>query len=460
MLKRFFVVTSFTLLVFNALAAVAQLPDFTELVEKTSPAVVKINTVQKARKSGLSQIPQDQIPDIFRDLFQQRERRQAERPVMAMGSGFVISDDGYILTNHHVVDGADEIVVRFADRREFNARIVGKDRRSDLALLKVDANNLPTLKLAQPDQLKVGEWVLAIGSPFGLDYSASVGIVSAIGRSIPTEKGENYVPFIQTDVAINPGNSGGPLFNLNGEVVGINSQIYSRSGGSIGLSFAIPASVAQGVIDQLKESGEVQRGWLGVVIQDVDKDLAKSLDLDKPQGALINAVEPDSPADKGGIKPGDVIVRFDKQPIIESGDLPHVVGMLQPGKKAQVELYRQGKLKKLTVEVGRLDGEDASVAATNDGSDRLGLVVNDLSDRELGSLGIRGGVVIEQVSPDSPAEESGLSRGDVILQLGYSRIDDTDEYDQVVRELPKGTPVLIRFYRQGRAISRTIILTQ
>ena len=219
-------------------------------------------------------------------------------------------------------------------------------------------------------------------------------------------------------------------------------------------------SVALGVIDQLKENGEVQRGWLGVVIQDVDKDLSRSLDLDKPQGALINAVEPDSPADKGGIKPGDVIVRFDRQAIIESGDLPHVVGMLQPGKKAQVELFRQGKLKKLTVEVGRLDGEDTSVAVNSDGSDRLGLVVNDLSARELGSMGIRGGVVIDQVSPDSAAEESGLSRGDVILQLGYSRIDDTDEYDQVVAELPKGTPVLIRFYRQGRVISRTIILTQ
>jgi len=337
---------------------------------------------------------------------------------------------------------------------------VGKDRRSDLALLKIEADNLPTLKLAAPDQLKVGEWVLAIGSPFGLDYSASVGIVSAIGRSIPTEKGENYVPFIQTDVAINPGNSGGPLFNLDGEVVGINSQIYSRSGGSIGLSFAIPTSVAVGVIEQLKENGEVQRGWLGVVIQDVDKDLARSLDLDRPQGALINAVEPDSPADKGGIKPGDVIVRFNKQQIIDSGDLPHVVGMLAPEKKAAVELYRKGKLKKLIVEVGRLDSADSSVAGGGDGSDRLGLVVADLSDREMGSLGIRGGVIIEQVSPDSAGSESGLNRGDVILQLGYSRIDDSDEYEQVVRELPLDTPVLIRFYRQGRAISRTIILTK
>ena len=238
-----------------------------------------------------------------------------------MGSGFVISKDGYILTNHHVVDGADEIVVRFSDRREFTAEVVGTDRRSDLALLKIEASGLPVLEFAEPDRLKVGAWVLAIGSPFGLDYSASVGIVSAIGRSIPTEKGENYVPFIQTDVAINPGNSGGPLFNLDGEVVGINSQIYSRSGGSIGLSFAIPASVAIGVVEQLKKNGVVQRGWVGVVIQDVDRDLALSLDLDMPQGALINAVEPGSPADRGSIKPGDVIVRFDDQPIVDSGDL-------------------------------------------------------------------------------------------------------------------------------------------
>jgi serine protease Do len=456
-LKRLLLVTSFVCLVFNPLSALAQLPDFTELVEDTSAAVVKINTVQKARKNRSAQMAPGQIPEIFRDLFQQRQRPQTQRPVMAMGSGFVISEDGYIITNHHVIDGADEIVVRFSDRRELTATVVGKDRRSDLALLKVEADNLPTLKLAAPDQLKVGEWVLAIGSPFGLDYSASVGIVSAIGRSIPTEKGENYVPFIQTDVAINPGNSGGPLFNLDGEVVGINSQIYSRSGGSIGLSFAIPASVAIGVIEQLKENGEVQRGWLGVVIQDVDKDLARSLDLDRPQGALINAVEPDSPADKGGIKPGDVIVRFNKQSIIDSGDLPHVVGMLAPEKKAPVELYRKGKLKKLTIEIGRLDSGDSSVAG-GDGSDRLGLVVADLSDREMSSLGIRGGVIIEQVSPDSAGSESGLNRGDVILQLGYSRIDDSDEYDQVVRELPLDTPVLIRFYRQGRAISRTIIL--
>ena len=456
MFKKAIAVTSFTFFALLSLAAAAQLPDFTQLVEDASPAVVKINTVQKAPKAGISQ--RQQMPDIFRELLQQRQ--QQARPVMSMGSGFVISDDGYILTNHHVIDAADEIVVRFSDRREFSATIVGTDSRSDLALLKIDAKGLPTLKLAQPDALKVGEWVLAIGSPFGLDYSASVGIVSAIGRSIPTDKGENYVPFIQTDVAINPGNSGGPLFNLSGEVVGINSQIYSRSGGSIGLSFAIPASVAIDVVQQLKDSGEVKRGWLGVVIQDVDKDLAKSLELDKPQGALINAVEPKGPADKAGISPGDVIVRFAGQPILDSGDLPHVVGSLAPGVKASVEVYRKGKLKKLTVEVGSLDSADQRVAGTVDGSDRLGLVVESLGDRELNAMGLRGGVVVTQVSPDSSASQSDLRSGDIILQLGYSRIDDIDEYDQVVNELPQGTPILIRFYRQGRAISRTIILNQ
>jgi serine protease Do len=456
-IKRFAAVTSFVFILCTSLATNAQLPDFTALIEETSPAVVKINTVQKARKSASSQMPSGQIPEIFRDLFQQRGRQQAPQPAFSLGSGFVISDDGYILTNHHVVDGADEIVVRFSDRREFTAKMVGTDRRSDLALLKVEAKGLPVLKFSKPSKLKVGAWVLAIGSPFGLDYSASVGIVSAIGRSIPTDKGENYVPFIQTDVAINPGNSGGPLFNLDGEVVGINSQIYSRSGGSIGLSFAIPASVAIGVVEQLKENGMVQRGWLGVVIQDVNRDLARSLDLEKPQGALINAVEPNSPADRGGILPGDVIVRFDNQPIVDSGDLPHVVGMLAPGKKSPVVLYRKGKLKRLNVEVGALEGAEQEIAR-GDGSDRIGLIVEALSERELGSLGIRGGVVIEQISPDSAALESGLRRGDIILQLGYSRIDDIDEYSQVVRELPTDTPILIRFYRQGRAISRTIVI--
>ena len=449
-LKRFIVVSAFFIVFLSS--AQAQLPDFTRLVEDVSPAVVKINTISKGRKQQAQQIPQGQ----FRDFFEQRQKQQKPRPARSMGSGFVISDDGYILTNHHVVDNADEIQVLFADRQEYMATVVGTDRRSDLALLKIEASDLPRLEFATPDALKVGAWVLAIGSPFGLDYSVTAGIVSAIGRSLPTTKGENYVPFIQTDVSINPGNSGGPLFNLEGQVVGINSQIYSRSGGSIGLSFAIPASVAVGVIEQLKDHGKVQRGWLGVAIQDVDKNLAESLQLGASQGALINAVEPDSPADKGGIKPGDVIVRFNGQTIVDSGDLPHVVGIMAPGDSAKVIVYREGKRKTLTMKVGSLDADRDSVASSADGTDRLGLMVEALDDQERRALRLRGGVLVTQVSPDSAGAESMLQPGDIIVQLGYSRIDDIEEYVQVIAELPKNTPVAIRFYRQGRAIFRTI----
>lgn len=457
MLNRFLLVAIFFLVTFST--AQAQLPDFTRLVEDVSPAVVKINTVSKGRKQQAQQLPQGQIPEIFRDLFEQRQQ-QKPRLARSMGSGFVISDDGYILTNHHVVENADEIEVLFADRQEYTATVVGSDRRSDLALLKIKGQDLPTLEFAATDSLKVGAWVLAIGSPFGLDYSVTAGIVSAIGRSIPTQKGENYVPFIQTDVAINPGNSGGPLFNLEGQVVGINSQIYSRSGGSIGLSFAIPASVAVGVIEQLKDHGQVQRGWLGVAIQDVNKRLAESLQLGTPQGALINAVEPGSPADKGGIKPGDVIVRFDGQIIVDSGDLPHVVGMMAPGENAKVEIYREGKRKKLTMKVGSLDTDRESITASSDGTDRLGLIVEEMDDEERRALRLRGGVRITQVSPESAAAESMLQAGDIVVQLGYSRIDDIDEYNQVIAELPKNTPVAIRFYRQGRAIFRTFEIVE
>lgn len=455
MLKKFILVTSFFFFVISPVQA--QLPNFADLVEDVSPAVVKINTVINGRKPQGQQNLKGQLPEIFRELLEQRNRQQQPpRDARSMGSGFVISEDGYILTNHHVVDQATEIQVLFADRREYTATIVGSDRRSDLALLKIDATDLPTLRFAEADELRAGDWVLAIGSPFGLDYSVTAGIVSAIGRSIPTEKGENYVPFIQTDVAINPGNSGGPLFNLDGEVVGINSQIYSRSGGSIGLSFSIPTSVALTVVDQLKKNGTVQRGWLGVVMQDVDKALAESLELGKPQGALINAVEPDGPADDAGIVPGDVIVRFNGQPIIDSGDLPHVVGAIAPGKKVKVEVYREGKRKTINVKVGALDKDGAKVADRRNGADRLGLAVEKLADQERQQLRLRGGIVVIEVSPESAAANAGLRGGDIIVQLGYSRIDDLDEYQQVIAELPKDTPIAIRFYRQGRAIFRTI----
>ncbi|MDA9599041.1 DegQ family serine endoprotease [bacterium] len=455
MLKKFIFVTTFFFFVISP--AYAQLPNFADLVEDVSPAVVKINTVIKGPKQSAQQNFQGQLPEIFRELLEQRNRQQQQpRQARSMGSGFVISEDGYLLTNHHVIDQADEIQVLFSDRREYSAVVIGSDRRSDLALLKIEANDLPTVKFAEADQLRTGEWVLAIGSPFGLDYSVTAGIVSAIGRSIPTEKGENYVPFIQTDVAINPGNSGGPLFNLEGEVVGINSQIYSRSGGSIGLSFSIPTSVALSVVDQLKKNGKVQRGWLGVVMQDIDKALAESLELGKPQGALINAVEPDGPADKAGIVPGDVIVRFDGQGIVESGDLPHVVGSIAPGSKAKVEVYREGKRKTFTVVVGALD-KDGDVVADNSGdNDRLGLMVEKLDDQERQQLRLRGGIRVTEVAGDSAAANAGLRAGDIIVQLGYSRIDDLEEYQQVIAELPKSTPIAIRFFRQGQAIFRTI----
>ena len=453
MLRKLFIYSLFIL--FVTPYANAELPDFTSLVDEVSPAVVKINTLSTSQR----QSSQQQIPDIFRDLFEQRGRPSLPpQPVRSSGSGFVISTDGYVLTNHHVVDQAEEIQVLFADRSEYEAKVIGTDRRSDLALLKIDAKGLKPLKFGDSEQLQVGEWVLAIGSPFGLDYSVAAGIVSAIGRSIPNDQRENYVPFIQTDVAINPGNSGGPLFNLQGQVVGINSQIFSRSGGSIGLSFSIPSNVAQRVVDQLKENGVVRRGWLGVAIQDINKALAESLQLDRPQGALINAVEPEGPADQGGIEPGDVIVTFDGQAIVDADDLPHVVGMVIPESEVKVEIVREGKRKTIKLEVGELDSDRLEMASGESGEDRLGLIVEQLDSEQSRALRVRGGVVVTEVSPSSAAADAGIRPADIIVQLGYSRIDDIDEYRTVIAELPDNTPILIRFYRQGWAISRTVII--
>lgn len=446
-----------------AAASARGLPEFTDLIEKASPAVVKINTVERARSRGQYQLPQgEDIPDIFRHLLE--PRRNPERNIRSMGSGFIISEDGYILTNNHVVDGADEIMVRLIDRREFEARVVGRDERSDLALLKIDAKKLPVLKFAKPEQLKVGEWVVAIGSPFGLDFSASAGIVSAIGRSIPTERNENYVPFIQTDVAINPGNSGGPLFNLDGEVVGINSQIYTRSGGSIGLSFAIPTGVALEVIEQLKEKGRVDRGWLGVVIQEVDRNLADSFGLAKPMGALVAQVEPEGPADRSGIRVGDVIVSFAGSPINESGDLPHMVGRTTPGKSVPVKVMREGKPKTISVEVGTLSGTDeepetASNTPETEGG-RLGLVVDEIDERQKKAWHINGGVVVKQVRRDGPGAHAGLRPGDVIAQLGFSEIDSLEAFEQVEAKLPANSLMPVRFFRRGQPAFRTIIIKE
>ncbi len=439
------------------------LPEFTGLIEQVSPAVVKINTVEKVNPRPGMQMPRGQqdIPEIFRHLFEPRQ--YPERSVQSMGSGFIVSSDGYILTNNHVVEGADEIQVRLQDRREYDATVVGMDERSDLALLKIDEKNLPTLKLSDNEDLKVGQWVVAIGSPFGLDFSASAGIVSAIGRSIPNERGGNYVPFIQTDVAINPGNSGGPLFNMDGEVVGINSQIYTRSGGSIGLSFAIPASVATQVIAQLKDKGRVDRGWLGVVIQEVDRDLAESFGLKKPMGALIAQMDPAGPAAKAGLQVGDVIVRFGEAEILKSGDLPHAVGMTAPKTRVPVMVMREGKRRELPVVVGTLEGSQAQQGtgpeATTAG-DRLGLVVEPVSPELAQEWQLKGGVLVDQVAEESAAAKSGLRPGDVIVQLGFSGIEGVDQYRKLQAELPAKSLLPIRFYRQGRALFRTIAIAE
>jgi len=443
--------------------AARKLPEFTDLIEEASPAVVKINTITRVRKPSQFQFPPNQdIPDIFRHLFEPRP--SPERRAHSMGSGFIISRDGYVLTNNHVIDDADKIYVRLLDRREFEAEVIGVDERSDLALLKVDADDLPVLKFAEPEAIKVGEWVVAIGSPFGLDFSASAGIVSAIGRSIPTERNENYVPFIQTDVAINPGNSGGPLFNLDGEVVGINSQIYTRSGGSIGLSFAIPASVALEVVEQLKEKGRVDRGWLGVVIQEVDRDLADSFGLNKPRGALVAQVEPDGPADTSGIRVGDIILEFGDSDIQSSGDLPHAVGGTTPGKTVPVKVLREGKPKTVQVTVGTLGGAEPGAAATPQEpaavGGRLGLVVDDVDARLKKAWHLSGGVVVKQVRRGGPGAQAGLQPGDVIAQLGFTEIDSLETFEGVEAELPNDSLLPIRFFRRGRPAFRTIIIKE
>lgn len=448
------------LLVSNIVGA-QQLPDFTSLIEKHSPAVVKITAISKAREVNRQhQLPPhaQMLPEIFRELL---EQRQAPRDRGSLGSGFIISSDGYVLTNDHVISNMDEVTVVLSDQREFTATVVGQDERSDLALLKIDAKDLPTLVLAKNEELKVGQWVIAIGSPFGLDYSASAGIVSAIGRSIRSAHSEtNYVPFIQTDVAINPGNSGGPLFNLQGEVVGINSQIYSPSGGSVGLSFAIPSTLAVDVVEQLRSKGRVDRGWLGVAIQDVDKNLASSFGLKKPHGALINDVEPNSPADKSGLEAGDIVIKFNDVTVNSSRDLPYLVSRVAPDTKVPVVIMRKGKERNLKVSVGVLPVDQAARVSrssqTSNGFDRLGVTVGSLD--ELKRNGPDAGVVVQSVESGSAAAQAGLQVGDVITQVAFTNVKSLEDYRKVVENLPKNEPQAIRFFREGRPVFRSIIL--
>lgn len=440
-------------MLYVAVTSASELPDFTGIVKKSSPAVVKIIVAQSAPRARQGQPGSQEMPEYLRRFFEQRGAPPQQHQRMGMGSGFVISDDGYIVTNNHVVEGADSVLVRMSDRREFGAEIIGTDPRSDLALLKIEADDLPVLELASNGDLEVGEWVLAIGSPFGLDYSVTAGIVSAKGRSLPTERNENYVPFIQTDVAINPGNSGGPLFNLAGAVVGVNSQIFTRSGGSIGLSFAIPVSVVSNVVEQLKQDGRVTRGWLGVTIQDVDKNLAESFGLGRPRGALIVQLADDGPAAEAGLTSGDIIVTFDGKDIPTSSDLPHVVGLIAPGTTVPVEILRNKKRKTLKVKVGGLGAEDSYSLASGQTEEgyggRLGLVIEDASREVLERWGINGGVVVREVIPGSVAAQAGVLQGDVITLIDSSPIKSTKAYSEAVDRLKSGSSVPLRLIRRG-----------
>ncbi|MDG1033619.1 MAG: PDZ domain-containing protein, partial [Luminiphilus sp.] len=331
--------------------------------------------------------------------------------------------------------------------------VIGTDQRSDLALLQVDAYDLPFLQLGKSSELKVGEWVLAIGSPFGLDYSVTAGIVSAKGRSLPTERGENYVPFIQTDVAINPGNSGGPLFNLQGEVVGVNSQIFTRSGGSIGLSFAIPAKVVRNIIEQLKVNGEVVRGWLGVSIQNVDRTLAESFDLDRPRGALVAQVGKDSPAERAGIESGDIIVEVDGEQIEVSADLPHVIGLIAPGSKVPVSVIREGEERSVRVEIGALEANEVPrvvASAREPGTlEALGMVVRELQETDENPSELRGGVLVTKVDNDSAADESGVRAGDILTRFGRTPISRLADLESAIGRIKPGDSVSLRLIRQG-----------
>ncbi|HSO05990.1 MAG TPA: DegQ family serine endoprotease [Pelomicrobium sp.] len=420
------------------------LPDFTVIAERQGGSVVNISTTQKVSEGrGLPQLPNipedDPFYEFFRRFIPNVPNVPREFQSRSLGSGFVISGDGFILTNAHVVEGADEIVVKFTDKREFKAKVVGADKRTDVALIKIDARGLPAVKFGDPTRLKVGEWVVAIGSPFGFENTVTAGIVSAKGRSLPQE---NFVPFIQTDVAINPGNSGGPLFNLDGEVVGINSQIYSRTGGFMGLSFAIPIDVAMDIANQLKASGKVRRGKLGVVIQEVTKELAESFGLEKPGGALIASVEKGSPAEKAGLQVSDIILKYDGKSVESSSDLPRLVGATKPGSRVNVQVWRKGAMKDVQITVGELS-EDATARGPSTpesagaAADRLGLVVKDLDAEKRKELGVRQGVLVQDVK-SGPAGRAGIRPGDVILGVNNQDVKDAAQFREIVQGLEKG----------------------
>lgn len=443
-------------------AAVAQgraLPDFTDLAEQIGPSVVNIRTLEKvtARSADDNGMDEDMLeffkrfglpvpPNMPRQAPRGGGRPQPEEQPRGVGSGFILSTDGFIMTNAHVVDGADEVVVTLTDKREFKARIVGADKRTDVAVVKIDAAGLPAVKIGDVSRLKVGEWVMAIGSPFGLENTVTAGIVSAKQRDTG-----DYLPLIQTDVAINPGNSGGPLINLRGEVVGINSQIYSRSGGYMGIAFAIPIDEAIRVSEQLRASGRVTRGRIGVQIDQVTKEVAEAIGLGKPQGALVRGVENGSPAEKAGVEAGDIIVKLDGKAIEKSTDLPRMVGSLKPGTRSTLTVFRRGASKDLTVTIGEFEAEKPAARKEREDKPRtgvapaLGLTVVDLTESQKKELKLKGGVRVEAAV--EAAARAGLREGDVILALANLEVANVREFEAILGKLDKSKPVHVLFRR-------------
>lgn len=451
-------------------SSAAQLPDFISVVEDSSSAVVNISTTQKVKQHGRSGSPHGMpnfpegtpFDDFLRRFFDEERHKdmpQREYDAHSLGSGFIISKDGYILTNYHVIRDADEIIVRLSDRRELEAEVIGIDERSDVALLKVEADDFPVVKIGDSSKLRVGEWVLAIGSPFDFDHTVTAGIVSAVGRSLPNE---NYVPFIQTDVAINPGNSGGPLFNMDGEVVGVNAQIYSRTGGFMGLSFTIPIDLAMDVVEQLKDVGHVTRGWLGVLIQDVTRELAESFDMDKPVGALVSQVLPGSPALAAGFEVGDIIIEFNGKEVQTSAALPPMVGITPVNKAVPVKVMRNGKVKTLKVSIGELPSDDeiqASADVPGTAKDkRLNIDVADLTDEQQEELGLEDkGVLVTKVK-SGPAYDAGIREGDVLVMINNKNIKDAKHFRDISGDLPAGKPVAVLIQRRDGPVFLAIKL--
>jgi serine protease Do len=447
---------AFVLILGLSFSAQADLPDFTKIVENSKNSVVNISTTTKAPQTNSKQsVPMPNFPEgsplgeLFEKFFKHGEGGAPRRDAQSLGSGFIISEDGFILTNHHVVAGADEVIVRLANRDEYVAKIIGSDEASDVAVLKVEASNLDVLKFGDSDELEVGEWVLAIGSPFGFDHSVTAGIVSAKGRSLPTD---NYVPFIQTDVAINPGNSGGPLFNLDGEVIGINSQIYSRTGGFMGLSFAIPIELALNVANQIRETGQVSRGWLGVLIQEVTGELAESFGMNNPHGALVAQVLDSSPAAKSGLQVGDVIVAFNGKKVLRSSNLPPLVGRSTVGKNAEVTIIRNKKEKRIDVMIDELP-TSTQAAYSPKAEDKphenvaLGMSVEALSETAKKQLKISAGVRVIDIDQSGAAQDAGIQNGDVITMIDNKAVTSLSDFDEITRDLKTGKSVALLVQR-------------